>query len=180
MSTRTDAVLSADGIYRYELTRMWSDLNAFLQRPLTFIMLNPSTADAEVDDPTIRRCMGFARREGLDGIRVVNLYALRATDPKALRGHPDPVGPENDHYIRKALLRAYNTMTPVVCAWGTSANPDRIRYIERLIARGETSPCGCTTRAVALGVTKDGHPRHPLYVKSDQPLVRWPVIQEDK
>ena len=86
--THSTAVISQDGLYRYHLERRWSDAPF-----LTFVMLNPSTADAEIDDPTIRRCVGFSKREGAGGIAVVNLYAFRATSPADLRQASAPYGP---------------------------------------------------------------------------------------
>src|SRR5258708_25884820 len=94
------AVLSDDLVYRYELTRRWDS------RPMvTWVMLNPSIADAEVDDLTVTKCCGFTQRWGWGGIRVVNLFALRATNPKELHDHPDPVGPKNMEAISEAILR---------------------------------------------------------------------------
>ena len=128
---------------------------------MTWIMLNPSTADAFADDPTIRRCASFARREGCGGIKVVNLFALRATDPRELRRHPDPVGACNDRVI-DAHARGL-----VVVAWGAGGalggrDADAARILE---AAGVTPVC--------LGVTAGGQPRHPLYVRGDTPLVPW-------
>lgn len=154
------AILSPDGLYRYALARSWSDAP-----PLTFVMLNPSTADAELDDPTIRRCIGFARREGLGGIRVVNLYALRATNPAALKSAADPVGPENDEHIVWALTSALGSDAPVVAAWGALAEDSRARAVFHL--------AGLEFPWQALGFTKGGRPRHPLYLRGDAPLVPW-------
>lgn len=134
---------------------------------LPFVMLNPSTADASVDDPTIRRCMGFARREGAGGIIVANLYGLRATDPTALRKTEDPFGPDNRSNIQSVGMEAVATCMPVVCAWGTggwvkSADRDAIHLLNSTGAR-----------LVCLGATKAGHPKHPLYIKGDQPFERF-------
>lgn len=96
--TRMSAVLSDDGQYRCQLERTWGFGDA-----VTFVMLNPSTADARKDDPTIRRCLSYARSWGYDGIRVVNLYALRSSDPKMLKTVADPVGPENDAWIARTV-----------------------------------------------------------------------------
>lgn len=144
------AIITACGVYRYQLTRVWnSDL-----RPAAFIMLNPSTADAENDDPTIRRCIGFAKAWGCGGLTVVNLFAYRSTDPKAMRGVRDPVGPLNDTYIRAAAEHCH----PVVAAWGTHGTlRQRATEVKMILLRTGVS-------IVSLGVTKDGHPKHPLYV----------------
>lgn len=157
------AALSADLTYRYGLWRRWGD------RPgtLTWVMLNPSTANADLDDPTIRRCRAFTAREGFDGMNVVNLYALRATDPRALSAHPDPVGPENDAWLAGRLAAARSGATKIVCAWGAGAQTWRANAF-RIKASAEGAPLWC------LGKTKDGHPRHPLYLKADAPLEVWP------
>jgi hypothetical protein len=145
---RKAAHLSDCGTYRYDLVRRWNYGGTGLVR---WIMLNPSTADAEVDDATIRRCCGFARAWGYDGILVHNLYALRATDPAELRRHPDPIGPENDAYLASTVFG------PTVCAWGVHAAPDRASGVLAMLrARGITPAC--------LGRTKHGQPRHPLYL----------------
>lgn len=152
------AIISDCGRYRYNLTRP-GDFAAW-SNPAVFILLNPSTADAEQDDPTIRRCRNFALRWGCDGIVVVNLYAWRATDPKELWLQQDPVGPENDVHIARVLEAA----EIVVCAWGVNAKAERTETFCAL-ARAAGVKLHC------LGTTKYGHPRHPLYVRGDQ----WPV-----
>lgn len=154
------AVLSPCGTYRYTLDRVW---DASLLTAL-FIMLNPSTADASEDDPTIRRCRSFATREGCGGLTVVNLFALRSTDPAALTSHPDPVGPQNDVHIALALDRQ---PAVVIAAWGAHpfAKPRAAQVAGLLTAHGGQPQC--------LGVTKNGDPRHPLYVRGDAPLAPW-------
>lgn len=152
------AYLSPDGVYRYSLGRDWSD-----EPRMTFIMLNPSTANAIEDDPTIGRCMSFARREGAGGINVVNLFALRATKPVALQQHSDPVGPENN----KAILAALHRSEWIVAAWGAHKFASERAALTRSQLRADRRVLLC------LGTTKDGHPRHPLYVPNSQPLVRY-------
>jgi hypothetical protein len=118
-------------------------------------MLNPSTADEEVDDPTIRRCMGFARAWGYDGIIVVNLYAYRTTSPRILRRVRDPVGPQNAVTLEEVVGSSLTKL--VVCAWGASAEQARAAEVLRTIrAIGEVPH--------ALRLTKDGAPWHPLYL----------------
>lgn len=152
------ATISADGIYRYSLGRSWD-----LRDPMVFVMLNPSIADADIDDPTIRRCMGFARREGCGGIEVINLYGLRATKPKHLLDHPQPEGPDNRRHWAE-VLRTYEG--PVVAAWGAFVRPLENRGVfSWALVDADKSNWLC------LGKTADGSPRHPLYVKGDQPLV---------
>lgn len=133
---------------------------------VVFVMLNPSTADADRDDPTIRRCIGFASREGAAGLSVVNLYAYRATRPGDLWAAPDPVGAENDSVLARVLREASAQGWPVIAAWGSHARPDRARHLADL-----ASICGA--RLLALGVTRDGSPRHPLYLRKDAPLAPW-------
>jgi hypothetical protein len=155
------ARLSPDGVYRYELHRIWGDS----ARLVGWIMLNPSTADADLDDPTIRRCIGFARSWGYGGIVVRNLFALRSTSPTALRGHPDPVGPENDHWLR-AGCSDVGTLT--VCAWGVHGSlNDRDQHVTELLR-------SAGVQLQALGVTKDGAPRHPLYLPGSAIPQPWP------
>jgi hypothetical protein len=149
------AVISECGLYRYRLTRTWDPA----VQALGFVMLNPSTADAEIDDPTIRRCVGFARDWGFGGIAVANLYAFRATKPADLWLAADPVGPENDEHL--AALFTTPSVGMVVAAWGANARPDRVAHVASL-------PGAITLHA--LGLTKDGAPRHPLYMpKTAQP-----------
>lgn len=152
----TESTADVRGAYRYKLTRTWEPDT----EPLVFVMLNPSTADASQDDPTIRRCIGFAKRWGFGGIVVVNLYAFRATDPKEMLAAVDPVGPEND----RVLADTADGLT-VVAAWGVNASLERVDAVRALMPG----------RLLALGVTKDGHPRHPLYVRADARLIDWPV-----
>jgi hypothetical protein len=155
------AIISPCGQYRYALTRA-AECRRPTKRAALFVMLNPSTADAEKDDPTIRRCRAFAKLWGCDGLTVANLYALRATDPKALWAHSDPVGIDNDRHL--ALL--VESHSEIVCAWGTNAREDRIAVaVERMQQAG--------ARLMCLGMTKSGAPRHPLYVAGNQPLIEW-------
>ena len=158
-----DAMISACGQYRYSLVRQWDRTKPYLP----FVMLNPSTADAEQDDPTIRRCMSFARREGCGGIVVVNLYALRSTDPKRLREVEDPVGPFNKRVIYDAGIVAAEAGVPVICAWG-------LNDITQAAGGALVQAREAGARIMCLGKTAGGHPRHPLYVKGSQPLEAYP------
>lgn len=144
------AVISPCGAYRYHLSRAWPLEGA--EGICLFVMLNPSTADADQDDPTIRRCIGFARRLRCHSLEVVNLFALRATDPVALLDHPDPVGPDNNEWIRDRVVHAKY----VIAAWGTKG---AFRYRDRRVY--EMLP---PQKSYCLGRTKDGHPKHPLYL----------------
>lgn len=157
------AVISECGRYRYQLQRPATVANP-TTAPAVFCMLNPSRADAEIDDPTIRRCRGFADRWDCAGLVVVNLYALRATDPRELlrAGHAAAVGPENDGWLRYVALHAGD----IVCAWGANAGIDRVRQAVDIFRSARA-------RMWCLGTTKDGQPRHPLYVRGDTKLVAW-------
>lgn len=149
---RGGAELSADGQYRYRLWRGVGGVNP--ERTVAFVMLNPSTADAMLDDPTIRKCMGFARRWDFGRIEVVNLFAWRATNPKDLPTVADPVGAENNRTIVERCLAA----DWVIAAWGTDKFAQaRAREVTRtLTCNGIHLRC--------LKTSKDGHPWHPLYV----------------
>jgi hypothetical protein len=156
------ACISDDGLYRYELIREWEQFGS----RMVFIMLNPSTADAAVDDPTIRRCMGFARREGCGGIKVYNLFALRVTRPVHLFDKTiadDPNGVANYGYVSDALDVASEWKDRIVVAWGAFPKASRSDVYNLL----------CQRDVLCLGKTADGSPRHPLYVKAGQPLMEW-------
>ena len=127
-------------------------------------MFNPSTADAELDDPTIRRCVGFSQRMRYGGLVVVNLFAVRSPDPMTVRQVSDPAGPDNDFWVRYWASKCPLTMA----AWGFDGrvfNADR--YMLRTL--GEVAPF----RVMCLGTTKGGDPRHPLFVRSDQAAVPY-------
>jgi len=140
--------------YRYSLRRRWGTGPA-----CCFVMLNPSAADETDDDPTIRRCIGFAQAWGFPALEVVNLFAWRTHEPRRLLDARDPVGPGNDGAVRAAARRA----GLVVCAWGAAhqavwpAARDRVEAIACRLDGAET---------VCLGRTRDGHPRHPLYLRA--------------
>ena len=151
--------------YRYTLTRCWDSSAG----RVAFVMLNPSRADASEDDPTIRRCVRFARDWGFGSLEVVNLFAWRARRPVELRGVSDPVGPRCDLSIRRAASRSQ----ALVAAWGvhgTFLGRDRLladldRRHGLLLGRGD--PVWC------LGTTRAGQPRHPLYVPASRRRVPW-------
>lgn len=154
---RKSAQISACGTFRYGLGRDWS-----VGRPsrwLLFVMLNPSTADADVDDPTIRRCMGFAHAHGFNGLAVVNLYAYRSPSPRALRDAGWPIGPENDANIAAAASEAHG----VCLAWGSfAARTPRAGQVLQIL-RANLKP---GVELQCLDTTGDGHPKHPLYLSS--------------
>lgn len=131
---------------------------------MVFIGLNPSTADESRDDPTIRRCLGFARRWGHGGLEMLNLYGWRSTDPAPLwRDVPDPVGPGND----EALLIVARGAARVVCAWGAFPRADA----RAASVLGALRAAGVTP--LVLGWSAAGRPRHPLYVRADAEPARW-------
>ena len=142
---RTRAELSPCQSYRYALWREWSD-----QPPVLFVMLNPSTADHSQDDPTIRRCIAFAQQWGHGGLIVANLFAWRSPYPAHLRTAKDPIGPSNDQWLQKLA----NQSSTVVGAWGNHGS-----YMKRGQIVSALFP-----NMQCLGVTKQGQPKHPLYV----------------
>lgn len=159
------AIISPCGLYRYRLER---DLGGMLAGPtVAWIMVNPSTADADTDDATIRKVLGFSRRLGAGRVVVGNLFAFRATDIKALRTAADPVGPCGGPHMRQIMREA----DKVIVAWGAGAklpNPLRFRWME--VARAAEAH-GITLHC--LGTASDGHPLHPLMLGYDRPLVPW-------
>lgn len=159
-----DAVISDDGLYRYLLSRTWDPTCP----PMTFVMLNPSSADAAVDDPTIRRCIGFAKREGCGSVWVVNRYAFRTHRPKyvvaAAKAGVHVAGPENYHRVREAFALTKIGGGIMVAAWGA--------HLPTLEKHWPATPVD-RDRLYCLGHTAEGHPRHPLYLPSDAPLRPW-------
>ncbi|TPL30927.1 DUF1643 domain-containing protein [Mesorhizobium sp. B2-4-7] len=178
------ADISGCGTYRYRLWREWRLHPAPAQwdmwtnergkpvvdgageqlgepKACVFVMLNPSTADGDEDDPTIRRCVGFARAWGYDRLDVLNLFAYRATDPQALLAlnhNDDPVGEHNRRAFNEVLLTGYPVGT-IICAWGVHG---------AYLGQDETALGWVGSRQrFSLGLTKDGHPKHPLYLPKD-------------
>lgn len=152
-----NATARIDGPYRYSLTRTWNDRLA----AVAYLMLNPSTADADHDDPTLRRCIHFAREGGYGGLHVVNLFAWRASDPSDLiqeaKSGVDIVGPGNND----AILEACIATVAVVCAWGALGGIFKHRTKEVL---GLLDAGGY--RLLCLGQANNGQPRHPLYLEN--------------
>lgn len=149
----SEALYSACGRYRYRLTRRWGE-----GAPLLFVLLNPSTATEMRNDPTIERCERRARRLGHPGLCVVNLFAFRATAPAALKRAAAPVGPDNDAILAEAAAETAAGGGAVLCGWGAHGRH-----------RGRSAEVGRLLRGLGvplfhLGLTRDGEPRHPLYV----------------
>ena len=155
------ALISNCQQYRYWLQRP-SEVDQPAKPAAVFVMLNPSSADTEVDDPTIRRCRQFAKIWRCAGLMVANLYALRSAKPGLLWQHDDPVGPDNDYWLATLATRH----SDIICAWGNSAEQSRVEKFQQITQLAEA-------RLWCLGTTKTGAPRHPLYVRFNQPLIKW-------
>ena len=148
------ALLSADGRYQYYLTR---DLPGSAP-PLHFVMLNPSKATASEDDPTIRRCLGYARALSAESLHVWNLFAWRTTHPDQLPQDESAIGPRNDATIAAALATAAATSAVVVAAWGAHEHPLKARQVARLLAVAGRHQVPLQV----LAMTRRGDPGHPL------------------
>ena len=173
-----DAVISDDGLYRYYLERRLPPLPEYetelgfgVHGWLCFVMLNPSTADHTVDDPTIRKCKGFAYRLGFRGIRVVNLYAFRTSSPvvltKAHHAGTDIVGPDADRWIR----HAFDNSSSVAVAWGQKGpRPERIGRIVAIATEMKID-----LHSIGVNSARDtmGQPKHPLMTAYKTPMTRW-------
>jgi hypothetical protein len=163
--TQKYAEISDCGRYRYRLKRWWHDRE---EAPwVLWIMLNPSTADASTDDPTIRRCMAFARAWGMGGISVVNLFGWRATDPTDLAGVKDPVGPDNQWAIDGEARRIRQTGGLIVAAWGAH----KMAAARGRVVINQISDLGINV--MCLKTTAKGQPWHPLYVPGCQKPVLY-------
>ncbi len=145
--------------YRYSLTRVWDPQG----RKALFVMLNPSTATEVQNDPTVERCERRARALGFGAFQVTNIFAWRDTDPRKMRAAADPVGPEND----RAILDGADWADQVIAAWGThGAHLDRGPAVEALLR-------GTGQSLFHLGLSKAGHPKHPLYIAYTQQPEPW-------
>lgn len=170
--TRRWARFSADRTYRYLLGREFAALQGDLlngwdslpgRDRVLFVMLNPSLASERRDDPTLRRCIGLAHRWGFRALELVNLFALVTPDPRQLRATPDPVGPRNDACIRQRARAADR----IVLAWGNhGAFGARADAVLAMLLR-------CGRPLFHLGLTREGHPRHPLYLPGDVEPMPW-------
>ena len=152
----SEARFSECNQYRYSLVRQWDKGLPFLM----FVMLNPSTADANVDDPTVKRCVRFSMTKGYGGLMVGNLFALRSTDPTMLYSHIDPVGPENNDVLFDMADKA----DTIVAAWGNHG---------KLLGRdGEVAEM-FSGRLNVLKLNSSGSPSHPLYLPKNSDIVHW-------
>lgn len=157
---KKDAVISGDGLFRYVLTRSWAPERG----RVVWALHNSSTADAVEDDATVRRVVRFTERLGHGEAVILNPMAYRTKDPKKLREIADPVGPENERWWFQATVG----VPYVVVGWGV-VHPQLRGYVGRMITwlRAHAKFMRC------LGKTQEGHPRHPLYVRAEQPLLVW-------
>lgn len=160
MLTETRCTMGADFStcrkYRYVLWRRWNDVR--VPEVLAFVGLNPSTADESTDDPTIRRCIGFAKSLGYDAVVMLNVFAFRATKPEVMKRHRDPNGPLNDESLSKYGKAA----SMVIAAWGNHCPSDRQESVVKLIGRD----------VHCLGINASGTPKHPLYLpKNSEPSI---------
>ena len=154
----TGAQFSGCRAWRYALWRTWDASYGHCM----FIGLNPSTADETEDDPTIRRCINFAKSWGFGGIHMLNLFAFRATLPSDMKAAADPIGPENNEFLTMYAKQSEK----IVCAWGVNGKfKSRDGYVTAMLSDFDL---------FCLGSTNTGQPKHPLYLKSDTPLERFP------
>lgn len=161
-NVKKSATFSPCRKYRYSLWRTWFDLMEKPRGCVMFIGLNPSTADGKNDDPTIRRCIAYARAWGYGGLCMTNLFAFRATDPNDMMKAREPVGPEND----EALIKLAKEAEIVIAAWG-------VRGSHR--GRGDVVSM-LLPRLHYLRLTKDGFPEHPLYLPKTLTPIEWPMF----
>lgn len=168
-SMGSGAYFSVDRVYRYRLWRYWNEGEA----ALVFIMLNPSTADEVDSDATITRCILRAKRMGYGGLEVVNIFALRATDPAVLYSHRAPVGEENDGHIRGVCETAMHKGGQIILGWGRhGAIGGRGEAVRRMLDDRQID-------TYALVLNKDGSPKHPLYIPLDhEPIHISPWARE--
>jgi hypothetical protein len=157
---KSGASFSPCRIWRYVLWRTWGDLHG---SRCAFIGLNPSTADEEVNDPTVTRCMGFAERWGFHGMYMLNLFSFRATDPKEMKLAEQPVGPADD-----VTLRHYAGLADrVVCCWGNhGAHRKRSDAVRKLLSSLDREVC-------CFKINGTGEPVHPLYLPNAQLLIPY-------
>ncbi len=162
------AVISDCGLYRYSL---WRRLAESLEPVVTWILLNPSTADAKTNDATLTRVIRFSAKWGFGKLNVVNLYALRSTDPIKIRLAEDPVGPENDEAIKSCVSEAQR----IVCGWGTYGSCTTRRSKREQAVRSILEDARQNTDVMVghLGLTLHGCPGHPLYLRTTTPFEEY-------
>lgn len=161
---RRAAFISPDGCYRYTLDRIWDDGLPVLR----ICMLNPSTADAHADDRTVEGLIRKATNLGCGAIRIVNLFAFRSSEPRDLLDAEDPIGPVNDRVLQDEAAKP----GPMVMGWGAPTVAAVRRLVKQRAIRALRIFGDVELRA--FGVTQEGEPRHPLFVRDDAPLILWP------
>jgi len=155
---KKSAVFSDCKKYRYTLSRYWDQSKGYAM----FICLNPSTADAEKDDPTVRRCINYSKEWGYGGFCMTNLFGFRATDPKIMLAEQNPIGPKNTDWIESLACAA----DIIIAAWGfMGSHQGRASAVVTLP--------GLKEKLHFLALTKDGEPRHPLYLKKNLKPIPW-------
>ncbi len=174
--------ISPCGTYRYALWRTWQDEDGLFEqqvveagesvaRTILFLMLNPSDADGSINDPTMRRCIGFAKSWGFGRLSAGNLYAFRSPSPAVMRAAADPVGPENDAWLKRLAEEA----EVILCAWGAHADEQRVFDVVSFLPR-EKLHTFTTLDGSGPWMTKGGavqpQPRHPLYIPASVGYVR--------
>lgn len=155
------SVFSADRVYRYCLWRIWRNIAA--PKFCMFLMLNPSTADDDSLDPTLRRCQDFAQAWDMDGMAICNLFAFRSTDPEAMKAADDPCGEDNDLWI----ARIAGDATTIICGWGVHGSHQRRDDAVRVLFNSIGKELHC------LGTNKDGSCKHPLYTPANTLLEKY-------
>ena len=158
---KKSAVISDCEKYRYQLIRQWDD-NKNLA---LFIGLNPSIADDEIDDPTIRRCIGFAKRERFGGFIMANLFAYRATSPCDMKSAEQPVGELNEYWLEQSIS---SCKVVIVCWGGNDSHLNRHIEVNELLKKHANN-----TPILCFGKTKAGQPKHPLYLASNTELINY-------
>ncbi|MDJ0596460.1 MAG: DUF1643 domain-containing protein [Pleurocapsa sp. MO_226.B13] len=151
-----------EGDYRYLLWREWDTQS----KTVSFIMLNPNSADAEINDPTITRCINFALSWGYGRLEVVNLFAYRTSKPSLLKQVTEPIGKDNDRFI----LESVNRSDRVILAWGNHGTWRKQDLYTLELLKNQN-------HLYSLGITKKGCPRHPLYLCSNTKPLKYPNIR---
>jgi len=160
------AVFSGDRVRRYLLLRQWDYFNK-TRGLVAFVGLNPSTATETEDDPTVRRCINFARDWGYGGMAMLNVFAFRATDPRVMKAAPDPVGSDNDTWIERWTSAPAADL--VVACWGVHGDHLlRGRHVSAMLREHVSRD-----RLRVFGLTKDRHPKHPLYLAGRTQPKEW-------
>ena len=162
-------VFSEDRKYRYSLYREWD-----IKKPrIAFIGLNPSTADEHVDDPTIRRCIDFAKKWGFGSMLMGNIFAFRSTDPELLFKVTNPEGVGNDYWLDKIQMASDKT----VACWGIHGEfKDRGYHVRLNLTADRTKPHNARNALYVFGITKEGYPKHPLYLRKTSKIIRWEML----